>query len=262
MAGEMTAIRVVAVDDEPLARERVSTLVRETEGLELVGEGSNGIDALDLITRLEPDLLFIDVEMPELSGFGVIAALDDARVPGARAPAVVFITAFEQYALQAFEVGAVDYLQKPVTRQRFAAAVARARERLDRRSADYWRALVAGASLAERSRGVRTRFVVRRGNTHHIVPADEVDWLDVADNYLSLHVGAKTHLWRGTMKQAEEELDGERFVRIHRSVIVAVDRILTVKSHESGGHVIELRGGVQLRSSRQYADRVRALLRE
>jgi two-component system LytT family response regulator len=252
----MTAIRVVTVDDEPLARERVSTFVRETEGLELVGEGSNGIEALDLIARLEPDLIFIDVEMPELSGFGVIAALEDTRVP-----AVVFITAFERYALKAFEVGAVDYLQKPVTRQRFAAAVTRAKERLGRRSADYWQALVASAALADRARGVRTRFVVRRGNTHHLVPADQVDWMDVADNSLCLHVGAKTHLWRGTMKQAEEELDRDRFVRIHRSVIVAVDRILTVRTHESGGHVIELKGGVQLRSSRQYADRVRALLR-
>jgi two-component system LytT family response regulator len=252
----VTSIRVVAVDDEPLALERVTTLVRETEGLALVGQGANGLEALDIITRLEPDLVFIDVEMPELSGFGVIAALDDARVP-----AVVFITAFERYALKAFEVGAVDYLQKPVTKQRFAAAVARARERLGRRSADYWPALVASAAVAERARGYRTRFVVRRGNTHHIVPADQVDWMDVADNYLGLHVGPKTHLWRGTMKQAEEELDPDRFVRIHRSAIVAVDRIVTVRTHDSGGHVIELKGGVQLRSSRQYADRVRELLR-
>ena len=140
--------------------------------------------------------------MPELSGFGVIAALDGARVP-----AVVFITAFERYALQAFEVGAVDYLQKPVTQQRFAAAVARAKERLDRRSAGVLAGAGGGARSAERARGFRTRFVVRRGNTHHIVPADQVDWMDVADNYLCLHVGPKTHLWRGTMKQAEEELD-------------------------------------------------------
>lgn len=252
----MTAIRVLTVDDEPLARERVSTLVRESEGLELIGEAANGIEALDLITRLEPDLIFIDVEMPELSGFGVIAALDEPRVP-----AVVFITAFEQYALKAFEVGAVDYLQKPVTRQRFAGAVARARERLGRRQSDDWPALVASATVAERARGFRTRFVVRRGNAHHIVPADQVDWLDVADNYLCLHVGPRSHLWRGTMKQAEDELDPDRFVRVHRSAIVAVDRILTIRTHESGGHVIELKGGVQLRSSRQYADRVRALLR-
>lgn len=253
----MTApIRVLAVDDEPLARERVSTLVRSADGLELVGEGSNGLEALDLITRLEPDLLFIDVEMPELSGFGVIAALDAARVP-----AVVFITAFERYALQAFEVGAVDYLQKPVTRQRFDAAVERARERLRRRSPETWQAVVASATEAERSRGARTRFVVRRGNSHHIVPADQVDWLDVADNYLTLHCGPRTHLWRGTMKQAEDELDPAKFVRIHRSIIVAIDRIVTVRSHDSGGHVIHLRSGVELRGSRQYADRIRAILR-
>ncbi|HEY9230331.1 MAG TPA: response regulator, partial [Gemmatimonadaceae bacterium] len=116
----MTALRVVTVDDEPLARERVSTLVRETEGLELVGEGANGLDALDLITALEPDVVFIDIEMPELDGFGVVAALDVGHVP-----AIVFITAYERYAMHAFEVGALDYLHKPVTRTRFAAAVAR-----------------------------------------------------------------------------------------------------------------------------------------
>src|SRR6187401_953168 len=129
-------IRVVAVDDEPLARERVSTLVCDSEGLELVGEGSNGLEALDLITRLEPDLVFIDVEMPELSGFGVIAALDGGRVPG-----VVFVTAYEHYALRAFDVGAIDYLHKPVTRERFAAAVARSRTRLGVATAADRRAL-------------------------------------------------------------------------------------------------------------------------
>jgi two-component system, LytTR family, response regulator len=252
----VTALRVVTVDDEPLARERVSALVRETDGLDLVGEGSNGLEALDLITSLEPDLVFIDVEMPELSGFGVIAALDDRGVPG-----VVFITAYEHYALQAFEVGAIDYLHKPVTRQRFAAAVDRAKQRLDRASTARGHALVASATMAERARGSRTRFVVRRGNTHHFVPVDQVDWIDVADNYLRLHTGDRTHLCRGTMKEAEDELDPARFVRIHRSAIVALDRITSIASSDAGGHVLELRGGVRLRSSRQYADRVRALLR-
>ena len=252
----MSAIRVIAVDDEPLARERVTTLVRETPGLELVGEGANGLQALDLITRLEPDLIFIDVEMPELDGFGVIAALEVDRVP-----AVVFITAYERYAMAAFDVGAVDYLHKPVTRSRFADAVERAKERLAARSVAHWRALVAGAALAERSRGLRTRFVVRRGNAHYFVPVSDVDWIDAADNYLRLHVGPKSHLSRGTMKQAEDELDAAQFVRIHRSAIVAVDRIVSIRSHESGSHVVDLKGGVRLRSSRQYADRVRALLR-
>jgi two-component system LytT family response regulator len=252
----VSALRVVTVDDEPLARERVSALVRESEGLDLIAEGRNGLEALDLITALDPDLVFIDVEMPELSGFGVIAALDGSRVPG-----VVFVTAYEHYALQAFEVGAIDYLQKPVTKQRFAAAVDRAKERLDRRSAADRRSVVVGAALAERARGTRTRFVVRRGNAHYFVPVDQVDWIDAADNYLRLHVGDRTHLCRGTMKEAEEELDAARFVRIHRSAIVAVDRIVSITGLEAGGHTIELRGGMKLRGSRQYADRVRALLK-
>jgi two-component system LytT family response regulator len=251
----VNVLRVITVDDEPLARERMSNLVRASDGLKLVGEGINGLEALDLITTLDPDLIFIDVEMPELSGFGVIAELDGGRVPG-----VVFVTAYEHYALQAFEVGAIDYLHKPVTRQRFGAAVERARERLDRSSVAQSRALIAGAALAERARGVRTRFVVRRGNAHYFVPVDQVDWVDLADNYLQLHVGDRTHLCRGSMKEAEEELDLQRFVRVHRSTIVAVDRIVSICRHESGGHVLELRGGVRLRSSRQYADRVRALL--
>jgi two-component system LytT family response regulator len=251
----VTDLRVVAVDDEPLARERVATLIRESEGLELIGEGRNGLDALDLIAALEPDLVFIDVEMPELSGFGTIAALE-GRVPG-----VVFITAHEQYALQAFDVGAIDYLHKPVTRARFDAAVTRAKERLAQRSAAERSALKAGAAIAERARGSRTRFVVRRATTHYFVPVETIDWIDVADNYLRLHAGAKTHLWRGTMKDAEDELNALRFVRVHRSALVAVDRIVSITSHDSVGHVIELRNGIKLRSSRLYADRVKELLR-
>src|SRR6185503_16264853 len=147
----MTAIRAMIVDDEPLVRERISALVRDTPGLELVGQAENGLEALNLISAVQPDLLFIDVEMPELSGFGVVAAIEGEHVPG-----VVFVTAFEHYALRAFDVGAIDYLHKPVTPQRFAAAVERARQRLQQGSANQRQALVAGAAMAERERGVRT----------------------------------------------------------------------------------------------------------
>jgi two-component system LytT family response regulator len=251
----MSSLRVLTVDDEPLARERIATLVRETAGLELVGEGSNGLEALDLISQLDPDVLFIDVEMPELSGFGVVSALDGSRVPG-----VVFVTAFTHYAVQAFDVGAIDYLHKPVTRARFLAAVERARARLEHDSTLRRRALVLEAAQADRARGPRTRFVVRRGDTHEFVPVADVDWIDVADNYLRLHVGARAHLCRGTMKEAVEELDPAQFVRIHRSAMVAVDRIVAIRSSDPG-YVVELRGGVRLRCSRQYARQVRALLR-
>ncbi|MEO7455273.1 MAG: LytTR family DNA-binding domain-containing protein [Gemmatimonadaceae bacterium] len=251
----VNVLRVVTIDDEPLARERVSALARETPGLALVGEARNGLEALDVITRLEPDLIFIDVEMPELDGFGVIAALEVSR-----APAVVFITAYEQYALQAFEVDAVDYLQKPVTRARFAAAVARAQDRVGQ-AETQWRGVVAGAAAAGRARGHRTRFVVRRGNRHHFIPVSHVDWIDAADNYLQLHVGARTHLARGTMKQAEDELDPAHFLRVHRSAIVAIDRIATVESSDAGTWDITLSNGTSVHSSRPYAARVRELLR-
>ena len=248
-------IRVIVVDDEPLTRERVRTLIGKTEGLEIVGEGRNGLEALDLIASTDPDLIFIDVEMPELDGFGVIAELETKKMP-----AVIFITAYEHYARQAFDVGAIDYIHKPITPARFASAVERAREKLERKSATEWQSLVANAIRAERARGFRKRFVVKKGNEHFFVPVSDVDWIDVADNYLRLHVGGKSLFSRGTMKQAEEELDSAGFARIHRSVMVAVDRIKAIRSHESGGHVIELKDGVQLRSSRQYVHRVNELL--
>jgi two-component system LytT family response regulator len=250
----VSPIRVITVDDEPLARERVSSLVSASPGLELVGEASNGLEALDLIATLCPDLIFIDVEMPELSGFGVIAALDADKVPG-----VVFITAYEHYAVKAFEVGAIDYLPKPVLRARFDEAVTRAKSRLEKSSFDSRRSIVTSAAEAERARGYRARFVVRRGATHYFVPAEEVDWIDVADNYLRLHTGDRAHLWRGTMRDAEEQLDPASFIRIHRSAMVAIDRITSISATDAG-HIVELRAGVRLRGSRQYADQIRRLL--
>ena len=249
----MSIIRAIIVDDEPLTRERVRTLIEKTDGIDMVGEGRNGLEALDLITQLEPDLVFMDVEMPELDGFGVIRELDPNSLP-----VVIFITAYEQYARQAFDVGAVDYLYKPITPTRFAAAVGRAREKLSHRSNADRHSLISAASQAKR--GYRKRFVVRRSTEHFFIPVDQVEWIDAADNYLRLHVGSKTHFARGTMKQIEEELDPDHFIRIHRSAIVAVDRIRAIRSHESGGHVVELNDGVQLKTSRQFASRVSELL--
>jgi two-component system LytT family response regulator len=143
--------------------------------------------------------------------------------------------------------------------ERFAAAVGRAKERLLQRSAEQKAALIASAGEADRERGRRSRFVVRRGNAHYFVPVEDVDWIDAADNYLQLHSGDRTHLWRGTMKDAEDQLDPAKFVRVHRSAIVAVDRITSI-TMSNASYVIELRSGMRLRSSRNYADRVRSLL--
>jgi two-component system LytT family response regulator len=247
-------IRALIIDDEPLIRERVRDLARSTPDVDVVGEATNGLEALDAIESLSPDLVFIDVEMPELSGFGVLAELDADKMP-----AVIFITAYEHYARQAFDVGAIDYIYKPVTPERFARAIDRAKEKLTRRSGSDWQTALA---VSARKRSIpRKRFVVKRGNAHILVPVEEVDWIDAADNYLRLHVGLKVLFARGTMKQAEDELDPDRFVRVHRSAFVAIDRIAAIRSSESGGHVIELKDGAQVRSSRQYSDRVDGLAR-
>jgi two-component system LytT family response regulator len=251
----MSRTTVVVVDDEALARERVVALVAGTPELELVGQASQGLEALDLIAAVAPDLVFLDVEMPELNGFDVAAALDEATMPG-----LVFITAYEEYAMKAFEVDAIDYLQKPVTPERFDAAVRRALGRLAQ-GVDA-RVNVARAIAAqgrERAR-YRARFVVRRGSTHTFVAASDVIWINGVDNYLQLHAGNRIHLVRGTMKDAEHELDPAAFVRIHRSTIVNIARIVAIDAQPTGGYVVRLSDGSKLRTSRQYASRVRALV--
>jgi two-component system LytT family response regulator len=248
-------IRAIIVDDEPLTRERVRTLALDAGDIDVVGEARNGLEALDLIARVQPELVFLDVEMPELDGFGVVATLDAES-----APAVVFITAFEQYALKAFDAGVIDFLHKPITRTRFAAAVSRARARIGANSSTEWKALVQSAQAAQRARGFRERYVVRRGATHYFLPVGEITWIDAADNYLNLHAAGRTHLVRGTMKQAEEELDPAHFIRVHRSAIVASASVTSVTMLDSGGFMIALRDGSSIRGSRQYAARIRSLL--
>jgi two-component system LytT family response regulator len=248
----MSVIRVIVADDESLARERITTLVRETAGLTLVAEASHGLEVLDLVTSLRPDLLLLDVEMPELGGFDVVAALDDDVLPG-----IVFITAYDEYAIRAFEVNAIDYLLKPVSPERFAATVTRAVARL---GAERGGGASAVREATGKPRGYRTRFVVRRGSRHTFVAAGDVSWIDAVDNYLQIHVGGRAQLVRGTMKDAERELDPAMFVRIHRSAIVNVGRVVAIEAQPTGGYLVRMDDGSRVRTSRQYAGVVRALL--
>lgn len=251
----MRRLRVVVVDDEPLARERIAALVRGHAALELAGEARNGLEALDLIADLVPDLVMVDVEMPVLTGFGVVTALDGDDEPG-----VIFVTAYDEYAVRAFEVGAIDYLLKPVTPARFAAAVERAQSRLAAGTGAQ-RSLVRQTAVeAERARGPRKRYVVRLGRSHQLVPVETIVWIEAADNYLRLHTTDRTHLVRGTIRDAEAELDGATFVRIHRSRMVATAWIEGARRLESGAWIVRLRSGAEIRASRQYAGRVREIL--
>jgi two-component system LytT family response regulator len=250
-------LRTLVVDDERLARERVTTLVRDRAELTLIGEAQDGRTALDLIVEHRPDLVFLDVQMPELDGFQIIGALDG---DGASLPAVVFVTAYDAYALRAFEVAAMDYLLKPVTAERFAAAVSRVLARTAQRSSGVSLHAFAEQAAAARS-GRPARLVARGGAKHYFVRVVDVDWIEADGNYIRVQTGDSVHLIRDTMHGVEAKLDPEEFVRIHRSAIVAIDRIQSIEARESGEYLVTLRGGAKLVSSRGYSERVRALLR-
>jgi two-component system LytT family response regulator len=250
-------LRTVVVDDEVLPRQRVADLVRGDARLELVGEADDGRSALDLIVEQRPALVFLDIQMPELDGFQVIAALDDDVLP-----AVVFVTAYDAYAIRAFEVDAIDYLLKPVNTDRFDAAVSRVATRLGASPSQSETAVRSLATRASESRATPiVRFVARRGAKHYFIRASDIDWIEADGNYLRLWTGDRSHLVRETMKVAEERLDESRFVRIHRSTIVAIDRIASIQAQDSGDYLVTMAGGAKLTSSRGYADRIRGLLR-
>jgi two-component system LytT family response regulator len=250
-------LRTLVVDDERLPRERVSDLARVHPALELVGQAEHGAAALDLIVESRPDLVFLDIQMPELDGFQVISALEDDMLP-----AIVFVTAFDEYAIRAFEVDAIDYLLKPVTAGRFDAAVARVLARVERRDSSLDAPIRTLASRAAESRTTPlTRCVARRGAKHYFVRVADVDWIEAVGNYIRLQTGDKSHLIRETMKGVESKLDQSEFVRVHRSVIVAVERIQSIEAREHGEYLVTMQTGARFVSSRGYSDRVRALLR-
>jgi len=250
-------LRTVVVDDEALPRQRVADLVRGDKRLLLVGEADDGRAALDVIVDQRPDLVFLDIQMPELDGFQVIAALDDDVLP-----AIVFVTAYDAYAIRAFEVDAIDYLLKPVNTERFDAAVTRVVNRLRDARPGSDAAVRTLASKASETRGAPlVRFVARRGTKHYFIRAGDIDWIEADGNYLRLWTGDRSHLVRETMKGAEERLDPATFVRIHRSTIVAIDRIGSIQAQDNGDYLVTMQSGARLATSRGYADRIRGLLR-
>jgi two-component system, LytTR family, response regulator len=243
-------LRALVVDDEAPARRRIRRLLAAEPGVSVVGECGDGASAVRAIAALRPDLVFLDVQMPELDGFAVVRAL-----PAGPLPAILFVTAYDHYALRAFDVHAVDYLLKPFTAERFRTAVARARERIARHSADH-----GLASLAEtlRSRpAYASRLPVRTGGRTVFVDLGAVDWLEAADNYVRLHVRQREYLVRETLAALEAQLDPERFVRIHRSAIVQADRVAEIRPTSHGDAELALRDGTRLSVSRTFRERLR-----
>ena len=247
-------IRTLIVDDEPLARERISQLLKAEADIELAGECSNGREAVKAITSLGPDLVFLDVQMPECDGFEVLRSLDTRKLP-----AIIFVTAYDKYALQAFEVHAIDYLLKPFRQTRFESALERARQQI-RYARDNSTSQLLALLEDLRQAPVPEPFVVKSGGDVLFLRPEEIDYIEAADNYLNIHTGKESLLLRETMQRMEKRLDPRKFLRIHRSTIVNVERIRKLQAGPSGEQVVVLRDGQQLTLSRTYRDQIQQRL--
>ncbi len=249
-------IRTLIADDEPLARERLRMLLAAEDWIELVGDASDGVQAIDAIQRLRPELVFLDIQMPGATGFEVIESIGADQMPF-----VVFVTAYDQYALKAFEAHALDYILKPFDQERFERALQKARGTIQRQKegdiSERLRSLLE--ELRPRPRYV-DRLVVRSGARITFLRTEEVEWVDAEGNYVRLHVGKKSYLLRETMSGIEAKLDPERFIRIHRSTIVSIERIKSLETLFQGEYVVHLEDGTKLTSSRGYRDRLHALM--
>ena len=255
----MTKIRALVVDDEPMARDRVLSLLQQEEDVEVVGECGDGTQAVAAIQHQSPDLVFLDVQMPGHNGFEVIQAVGAERMP-----TVIFVTAYDEYALKAFEVHALDYLLKPFGRDRFQRTLQHARASLERRRAgDLGRRLLALVNDIKTEPGPTRldRLVVKSGGRVFFLRTDEIDWIEAAGNYVRLHLGEESHLFRETMNRMEARLDGRRFVRIHRSRIVNTERVKELQPWFNGEHVVVLQNGTRLTLSRGYREKLQEQLK-
>ena len=265
------AIRALIVDDEPLARERIRTLLRDEPDIEIVGECSDGRKAVAAIRKQPLDLLFLDVQMPEMDGFEVLQAVGPDAVP-----AIIFVTAYDEYALRAFEERALDYLLKPFDRERFRRALERVRIHLQGRQAgevnQQLRQLIETIRRSPEAAAVphnggsdrlmtpADRLVVKSGGRVYFLKIEEIDWIEAAGNYVRLHTSRDSHLVRDTMNNVESRLDTSRFLRIHRSTIVNLERIKELQPWFHGDYVVLLRDGTRLTLSRSYRDRLHEIL--
>jgi two-component system LytT family response regulator len=238
----MEPLRVVVIDDEPLARDSIRVLLERETDIRIVGEGS-GTDGAALIARTRPDIMFLDIQMPEVDGFALLEKVGPDAVP-----AIVFVTAYDRYALRAFEVHALDYLLKPFDDRRFAQALDQARKRaLGQRRGGVDARI---AELLEERAAPQARFLVPVRDKTIVVDAAEIDWIEAADYYVSLHAGSASHLLRQTMDEVESQLDPRRFFRVHRSAIVNIDRVREIHPLFRGDCALVLTDGTRVKLSR------------
>ena len=245
-------IRALIVDDEPLARRRIKSLLAHDQSVEVIGECSDGYKAITSISELTPDLVFLDVQMPAIDGFEVIKTIGAEQMP-----TVIFVTAYDQYALKAFEVNALDYLLKPFDRKRFQKTLERAKAMIrGLQNGNVNNQLLSLLGDLRREQKTPDRFIIKSGGRVVFLRVEEIDWMSTVGNYVRLQVGRDSHLMRETMTGMESKLDPVRFMRIHRSTIVNLDRIKEMQPWAKGEYVVILRDGTRLIMSRRYRERL------
>jgi two-component system, LytTR family, response regulator len=253
----MEQIRTLIVDDEPLAREGIRLHLNEHPDIEVIGECGDGASAVLAIRDLQPELVFLDIQMSGLDGFGVLRAIATDRMP-----IIVFVTAYDQFALQAFDAHAIDYVLKPLDPDRLDTALERVRNQLhgrSRRERDD-RVLSLLSQVSGNARYIE-RLVTRTDGKIRIIRVEDIDYIEAAGNYAKIHVGGKMHLVREGMNSLESKLDNARFLRIHRSVIVRIDRIKELESLYQGDYVVVLHDGTRLTTGRKYRDAIQEFIR-
>jgi two-component system LytT family response regulator len=260
-------ITTLIVDDEPLARRNIRLLLKDDSEIDIVGEAANGREALALIKHHSPDLVFLDIQMPELDGFEVLESIEAERLP-----AIVFVTAFDQYALKAFEFHALDYLLKPFDDARFDKALRQAKLQVGQRELkDLSERLVAllaahGSGAGNATEPMRqpqylTRLLIKSAGRVFFLKTDEIDYVQAEDYYVKLNVGRKGHLLRETMNEMEAKLDPSKFLRIHRSTIVNIERIRELQQHFNGEYIVVLHDGSEHKLSRSRREQLQTLLK-
>jgi two-component system, LytTR family, response regulator len=263
MSVKTKKIKALIVDDEPLARQTIKDLLLEDEEIEIIGECGSGPEAVNFIRRQSPDLLYLDIQMPGMSGFEALAKIEYQRIP-----AIIFVTAFDQYALKAFDVHALDYLLKPFTDKRFKESLQQAKTNVELRELNKLSqnllALLGEHVGGEESPGKRKtflkRFMIKSGGRVAFVKTSDVDWISADDYYIKVHVADKSHLLRISMNELEEKLDPTIFLRIHRSTIVNLERVKELHQHPNGEYVAVLKNGMELKLSRNRRERLEELL--
>ena len=263
-------LRALIVDDEELARRGLEIRLAEIDGVEVCGQARNGREALASVRELAPDLVFLDVQMPGMDGFEVLR-----RLSGSTMPEIVFVTAYDEFALKAFDANALDYLLKPINDDRLREAVERAKRHYDEKCADTHRdrllqfvCELTGRQLsledaleAADQHGYPQRLAIRDGNETHCVDIDAIDWIDAAGDYMCVHAADRTYVLRGTMKKLEQILDPGLFVRIHRSAIVNSRRVTSMRPHRNGEYFLQLGDRIELKLSRKYKGNIERLAR-